>query len=86
MWLWAAVWQGDSGSPLIHHETGMALGVLISGVNGALVYAYSMCTAMHWLHEAGWRLQLLTAAYQPMPEDPRVPPTSGSGSLSCVWP
>ncbi len=66
--------SGDSGSPMIHHETGQALGILLSvePVQN-IVNSIDICTLIQRFSDHGFDVELATADYDP-PEAKPVPP------------
>lgn len=64
-WVTGHSGSGDSGGPVIHYETGRALGVVSSGLPGTLVLGQTLCSAFTDLQERGYDMRLATADYDP---------------------
>lgn len=67
-------WAGDSGSPVIHYETGQAVGLLVRGeITFHLWGGMDICEMMERFSAHGFDLELATALYSPPPPDPTIP-------------
>lgn len=58
-------WVGDSGAPVIHYETGRALGMVTSGTPLASSGGPTTCAMLHRYATHGFDLSLMTASYDP---------------------
>lgn len=75
---------GDSGGPVIHYETGEALGVIIGKQLSVLPtpgyshFATTVDSIMEEMENRGYNLTLMTADYEPPPSDTTRPPGPAS--------
>jgi hypothetical protein len=66
---------GDSGGPVIHYETGQALGMISNGQRGVHFVYSSLCDALEWLQgEHNETLQLMVAPYEKQESPPNIHP------------
>lgn len=79
---------GDSGAPVIHHESGELVGYLTSSA-GPLLIGHPLCVVLDELEERGFKLQLATAPYLEAAVDPHLSSSlsnaglTASGRLAC---
>lgn len=71
----ARTWGGDSGSPVIHYETGRALGLDIFTTTFARRdnHGITVCGIITDARSFGYDLELVTASYDPPPADLALP-------------
>jgi hypothetical protein len=61
----AMTWRGDSGSPILHYETGQALGIHLGRHTDGFARAIDTCSLLTRFAEHGYHLVLATAPYDP---------------------
>lgn len=66
-------WAGDSGSPVIHYESGEAVGMVLAGWPAYNSIAIDVCSLSERFAAHGYNMTLATAPYDPQPADPTVP-------------
>lgn len=82
------VTNGDSGSPVVEHATGRAMGVIVRAEQGSEFGAVDLCHVLVRLHAAGYDLALATAPYHaappaPLSESPLDPVGGGGMPVRC---
>lgn len=77
---WGEHSGGDSGSPVVHYDTGAAIGLLEGafppgpwGLGGGV----TVCHLLDDVHRAGYDVALVTPAWDPPPADPAPPMPAG---------
>lgn len=63
---------GDSGAPVIHYETGLAVGTISAGLAWYQT-GPTLCTQLQDIRDGGYETRLKTAPYDPPPPMPTVP-------------
>lgn len=73
--MYGKAWGGDSGSPVIHYESGQAIGMLLGGLYSpyGVFSGMTVCGIVNSAAQAGYDIQLVTAAYAPPAPEPSAP-------------
>lgn len=69
-------WAGDSGSAVVHHGTGQAIGMITGGDYNPVYSSLrgpTVCGIVNGAADAGWNVTLMTAPYDPSSHRPIVP-------------